>query len=135
MDLYRETRNFSVDPVIEHEGVILCQTREFKMDPVRLPPLPDLPDLPDTGLPEEERRKKTRLIKIATCHHHLIGLTNKGHVLKLGEMENEDDTRIWCYVSENIRALVHFLKTWCAAAILLRDRQDQGDRSIPSNYG
>ena len=91
-DLYLENYDTSVDPVIEHEAVIPCRTRDFKMDPVKLPGLPDLPDLPATGLPEEERRKETRLIKIAACDNRLIGLTNKGHVLKLDGMHGEDDT-------------------------------------------
>ena len=133
-DLYRETQEISVDPVIEHEAVILCRTQELKMDPIKLPALPDLPDLPATGLPEEERRKETRLIKIATGNSRLIGLTNKGHVLKLDGMRDEDDTRTRHHVSENVRALAHYFKLWCTAAILLRYRQDQGDLSLPSNY-
>ena len=72
------------------------------MDPTKLPALPNLPDLPATGLIEEERRKETRLIKIAACDHWLIGLTNKGHVLKLAGLLSEGGDRIWCYVSENL---------------------------------
>ena len=108
-----------VDPVTEHEAIIPCQTQELMMDPIKLPALPDLPDLPATGLPEEERRKKTRLIRIAACLNSLIGLTNKGHVLKLDGMGNENNTRIWCYVSENMCALLPFLKLWYAVVILL----------------
>ena len=134
-DLYQETRKISVGPVIEAEAVIPCLTRELKMDPIKLPALPDLPDLPATGLPEEERRKETRLIKIAAGYDRLIGLTNKGHVLKLDGMRNEDDTRVWYYVSENMRALVYFLELWCTAAIPLRDKRDQEYASLPSNYG
>ena len=74
------------------------------MDPTKLPALPDLPDFPATGLPEEERRKGTRLIKIAACYESLIGLTNKGHVLKLDKMDDENNTRIWQYVSKNVYA-------------------------------
>ena len=133
-DLYRDTLKISVVPVIEHEGVILCQTEELKMDPIKIPTLPDLPDLPTTGLPEEERRKGTRLIKIAISNSCLVGLTNKGHVLKLDGMGAEDGTRVWYYVSENVRALVHFLKLWCTAAIPLRDKRDQENPSLPSNY-
>ena len=114
-DLYLETRRISVGPVIEHEGVVLCRTQEFKMDPNKLPTLPDLPDLPGTGLPEEERKKETRLIKIAAGSHCLIGLTNKGHVLKLDGMRNEDDTRIWHYVSEAVR--VRCILSSCGAQL------------------
>ena len=104
------------------------------MDPTKLPALPDLPDLPATGPSGEERRKETRLIKIAACNNYLVGLTNKGHVLKLSGLGDEGYTRIWRYVSKNVCVLVPFLKLWCAAAIPLRDRQDQGDPSLPSNY-
>ena len=85
--------------------VIPCQTKELKLNPIKLPALPDLPDLPDTGLSGEDRGKETRLIKIA-AGDGLIGLTNKGHVLRLDLMDSEDDTWIWYYVSENVRALV-----------------------------
>ena len=81
---------------------IPCHTWEIDMDPVRLPTLPDLPDLPATGLPDEERKKETKLIKIAACHNCLVGLTNKGHVLKLDGFLDEDSVRIWHYVSKGI---------------------------------
>ena len=115
--------------------IIPCRTWKVKMDPIKLPTLPDLPDLPATGLPEEELRKETRLIKIAACNDSLVGLTNKGHVLKLEGMYAVEDTRIWYYVSENVHALEHFLELWCSAAVLLRVRRDQEDPSLPSNYG
>ena len=101
--LYWETRKTTetLQVVPDHGAVIPCQSRELKTDPIKLPALPNLPDLPATGLSGEERRKETRLIKIATSSGCLIGLTNKGHVLKLNEMEDEDFTRIWHYVSEN----------------------------------
>ena len=118
-DLYLETYMAGVSPVTDHEAIIPCRTREFKTDPIKLPALPDLPDLPATGLPEEEYRKEARLIKIAPWGDRLIGLTNKGHVLKLDGMENENGTRTWCYVSKNVCALVHFFMLWCAATILL----------------
>ena len=114
--LYLKPDTTRVRPV---ETVIPCRTRKVKMDPIKLPALPDLPDLPATGLPEEERRKETRLIKIAACDDSLIGLTNKGHVLKLDEMDDENNTRIWQYVSKNMYALVSCLRPWYAAAILL----------------
>ena len=88
--------------VPDDKAVIPCRIREFKANPIKLPTLPDLPDLPATGLSGEERRKETRLIKIAACDACLIGLTNKGHVLRLDGMINEDSTRIWHYVSKNV---------------------------------
>ena len=88
--------------VTDYEGVIHCQTQELKVDLIKLPTLPDLPELLATGLLEEECRKETKLIKIAACEGSLIGLTNKGHVLKSDGLFSEDSAWIWCYVSENV---------------------------------
>ena len=116
-ELYMEIHNPRMGVIADHEGVIHCQTRELKMDPIKLPTLPDLPDLLATGLLQEDRRKETKLIKIAACNDCLIGLTNKGHVLKLDGLETEDHTRIWHYVSENVcfdpfpQAMVHSCQT------------------------
>ena len=118
-DLYWETSNSTTAPVPDHEAVIPCQTWELKTDPIKLPALPDLPGLPATGHSGEERRKETRLIKIAACDNCLIGLTNKGHVVKLGAMRDEGSARIWHYVSENMYVLMPFLKLWYAASVLL----------------
>jgi len=87
--------------------VIPCRAKETKMDPIRLPIPSDLPDLPMTGLPEEECRKETKLIKIVACLGSLIGLTNKGHVLKMDGLEEEDATWAWDYVSESARMIWH----------------------------
>ena len=91
--------------VPDDDLVIPCHTWEIDMDPVKLPTLPDLPDLPATGLPDGERKKETKLIKIAACHNCLVGLTNKGHVLKLDRLLDEDSVRIWHYVSKNMHAI------------------------------
>ena len=82
--------------------VIPCHTWEIYMDPIKLPILPDLPDLPATGLPEEECRKETKLIKIAGFHNTLIGLTNKGHVLKMDNLYRKGSTQVWNYVSGSV---------------------------------
>lgn len=87
--------------VAEEETVVPCHTWEITKDPVKLPVLPDLPDLLGTGLPEEELRKETKLIKIAALDNFLVGLTNKGHVLKIDGMTDEDSIQIWRYVSAN----------------------------------
>ena len=126
-DLYQETiriHGIRVDIVPDHEGVIPCRTREFKTDLIKLPALPDLPDLVATGLPEEKRREGTRLIKIAACSSSLVGLTNKGHILKSDAPVGEDSAWTWHYVSENMCVLMPFLKPWCSATKLLRNRQD-----------
>lgn len=66
------------------DGTIPCVTSVIRADPYRLPPIPALPNLPDTGLTQEQLDRETKLIKIAAYDNNLIGLTNKGHVLKFG---------------------------------------------------
>ena len=105
--------------VPDHEGVIPCRTWELKTDLIKLPVLPDLPDLVAIGISGEGHREETRLIKIAACADYLIGLTNKGHALKLDRLSREDNPRIWQYVSENMSVLMFLLKPWCAATKLL----------------
>ena len=85
------------------EAAIPCHTWEMGIDPVKLPSLPVLPDLPMTGLGEEERGKETKLIKIAACFHSLVGLTNKGHVLKMNRPSMEAPVWVWIYVSRSER--------------------------------
>jgi len=65
---------------------IPCVTWDLNEDPVRLPSIPPLPDLTNGGGNEE---KPTKLIQIAGLDGHLIGLTNKGHVLKFGCLESK----------------------------------------------
>ena len=95
-----EHRHKSARAIVSNSGVP-CHTWKINMDPAKLPSLPDLPDLPMNGLAEEERRKETKLIKIATCLDNLVGLTNKGHVLRTGSLCGEDPTWAWDYVSES----------------------------------
>ena len=80
---------------------IPCITWSLRADPLKIPPIPQLPDLESTGVSQEERSKGTTLVKIAAFDNHLIGLTNKGHVLKFGDLSNEnsfDRTTRWQYV-------------------------------------
>lgn len=80
---------------------IPCVAWPLRADPLRLPHIPHLPELQNTGVSEEERSKETTLIKIAAFDNHLIGLTNKGHVLKFGGLSDEnsfDRTTRWQYV-------------------------------------
>ena len=103
LDKYKSTKAI----VPDGGTVIPCHTWEINVDPVKLPVLPDLPDLPVTGLPEEERRKETKLIKIAALSHCLVGLTNKGHVLKMDGLTDENAIPIWSYVGESTRMMWH----------------------------
>lgn len=69
--------------------------------------LPDLPlyDLPDLHVPTVEGQKEegTRIIKLAGLDCQLIGLTNKGHVIRFRGLINEEavatNGRKWEYVS------------------------------------
>ncbi|KAH9990568.1 regulator of chromosome condensation 1/beta-lactamase-inhibitor protein II [Russula vinacea] len=66
----------------------------LQADPLRIPPRKH-------GGSQEERSKATTLIKIAAFDNHLIGLTNKGHVLKFGDLSNENSfnrTTPWKYL-------------------------------------
>jgi SCF-associated factor 1 len=80
---------------------IPCFAWPLRADPLRIPPIPELPELNHTGSLQEKETEMTILIKIAAFDNHLIGLTNKGHVLKFGDLSNEDsfDRRTcWQYV-------------------------------------
>ena len=104
-DRYREAmteldKDQSTKAIVPDDGTVIpCHTWEIKRDPAKLPVLPDLPDLAGTGLGEEEHRKETKLIKIAAFDNCLVGLTNKGHVLKIDGLTDEDSIQIWRYVS------------------------------------
>jgi len=117
-DQYQETmakldKDESMKAIVPDGGrIIPCHTWEMKMDPVRLPTLPDLPDLPMTGLPEEECRKETKLIKIATLEQCFIGLTNKGYVLKINGLQRKESIRTWFYVS-GIVQIISYLFLIC----------------------
>jgi SCF-associated factor 1 len=83
------------------ERHVPCVAWPLRADPLRIPHIPQLPELNHTELSEEERSTATTLIKIAAFDNHLIGLTNKGHVLKFGDLSNEnsfDRTTRWQYV-------------------------------------
>ena len=96
-------RDESTMAIVPNGGTVIpCHTWKMDIDPVKLPTLPNLPNLPATGLPEEECRKETKLIKIAVFWSYLIGLTNKGHVLKMNGLDKGENIRTWNYVSENV---------------------------------
>lgn len=79
-------------------SVIPCVHWDTGLIPERLPPLPPLPELEEV---DTEPRKRTRLVKIAGFDGHIVGLTNKGHILKFRGLENEQTIAqgIWTYVS------------------------------------
>jgi SCF-associated factor 1 len=110
-DQYRQTmaemdEDESTKAVVPDNGAVIpCHTWEMERDPVKLPVLPDLPDLPAIGLSEKGRKKETKLIKIAAFDTCLVGLTNKGHVLKIDGLTDEDSVQIWRYVSGDARVI------------------------------
>jgi SCF-associated factor 1 len=69
---------------------IPCVPCALRVGPLRLPHIPRLPELDNTGISQEEKSKRTILIKIAAYDNHLIGLTNKGHVLKYDDLADEN---------------------------------------------
>ena len=86
-------------PTTDHR--VPCVAWPLRADPLRIPPIPELPELNHTESSQEKKSEKTTLIKIAAFDNHLIGLTNKGHVLKFGDLSNENsfDRRTrWQYV-------------------------------------
>ena len=98
----------STKAIIPNDGTVIpCHTWEINEDPTMLPKLPDLPDLPGTGLAEEEREKETKLIKIVASYKSLVGLTNKGHVLKSGRLTDKGSIQDWRYVSKSIQTITY----------------------------
>ena len=90
-------------PTQEEPNVVPCYSWVLHgVDPVRLPPIPfeSLPGLLHTGLAQEALEEETKLVKIAALDNNIIGLTNKGHVLRYGELhgENEYQQGRWEYV-------------------------------------
>jgi SCF-associated factor 1 len=68
------------------DGAIPCVPWALDLHPTRLPSMPPLPDLASEG---SGKQKPTQLIKVAGLDNHLIGLTNKGHVLIFDSLDNE----------------------------------------------
>ncbi|KAL6307246.1 RCC1/BLIP-II [Sparassis latifolia] len=72
------------------------------VEPTRLPAIPtgSLPQLLGTGLSQDLLGKETKLIKIAALDNTVIGLTNKGHVLKYSMLHGEDSPQhdAWEYL-------------------------------------
>ncbi|KZT10184.1 RCC1/BLIP-II [Laetiporus sulphureus 93-53] len=102
LDVRPETRALPTD---QHPDVIPCCTWELRdIDPVRLPAIPsgDLPCIEGTSLSEEQMSKETKLIKIAGMDNALVGLTNKGHVLRYDMLAGEDtySRGHWQYLPE-----------------------------------
>jgi SCF-associated factor 1 len=88
---YNDTQNVRGEQakVAEIDGVVKCQPWDLDADLVELPAIPS--SLPSLGVDGQE---KTLLVKLAAGERFVIGLTNKGHVLKLDFDENESDDEL-----------------------------------------
>jgi SCF-associated factor 1 len=103
--------------VLDEEGkharasadVIPCDVWDLERDPTILPALPPLPDLPGTGYEGESKDSPTQLTQIAGLDNCLIGLTNKGHVVKFDNLHNENTAHLgrWEYVE--LSSVLYFL--------------------------
>jgi SCF-associated factor 1 len=91
--------NLDASPL--YDGTIPCVPWALDLHPTRLPSIPALPDL-DTHA--SGKQKPTQLIQVAGLDKHLIGLTNKGHVLMFDSLDNETEfaTGRWQYVSKSL---------------------------------
>lgn len=96
-ELNQESSNKAV-PV---DGKIQCVVSEITLDPFLLPALPSLPALLNAGVENDvDPNVDTKLIQIGGLDNQLIGLTNRGHVLKFSSLENETTTSLgsWQYL-------------------------------------
>ena len=89
---------------VDSEDFIPCVTWDLHMNPTRLPPLPQLPKLPEANK-SEEPDSSVHLIQIAALDNNVVGLTDKGHVLKYHGLESETTALSgrWEYVSLFLR--------------------------------
>jgi len=80
------------------DGTIPCTTWDLDITPIRLPSIPFLPELLNTGRPKTSQI--TELVQIAAFDSHIVGLTNHGHVLKFGPLDDENNVSQgrWEYV-------------------------------------
>ncbi|TFK29715.1 RCC1/BLIP-II [Coprinopsis marcescibilis] len=75
------------DAQATNDKTIPCTTWSTDIEPIQLPGLPPLPELRATG--KERRDELPRLIQIAGYDRQIVGLTNEGHVLKFGSLDDE----------------------------------------------
>lgn len=82
------------------DGAIPCVLWDLHHNPRRLPALPVLPHLQHFTELGQKEVEETKIIKIAGMDNFLIALTNKGHILKFGDLSNDDSAQMgrWEYV-------------------------------------
>ena len=80
------------------DNIITCVLWNLQHNPKRLPALPSLPNLQYNE--EGAHVHDTKIIKIAGMDNSLVALTDKGHILKFGDLSNEGSLQSgrWEYV-------------------------------------
>jgi len=112
----------------EENGSIPCVTWNTDFEPVRLPAIPILPDLPEVGQPNsDDDETDTHLVQIAGMDRVIIGLTNRGHVLKFQQVVDEISVSRgrWEYVSHLILQVARLTALLPAAPLLQRSQCSQ----------
>ncbi|KIY53369.1 RCC1/BLIP-II protein [Fistulina hepatica ATCC 64428] len=81
------------------DGTIPCIPWEMDVNPLLLPSLPALPELSANSATDDE---PVKLVSIAGLDQCLIGLTNRGHVVKYSGLSNEEVALLgtWEYLSK-----------------------------------
>ncbi|KAJ7574459.1 regulator of chromosome condensation 1/beta-lactamase-inhibitor protein II [Mycena floridula] len=90
LDVQENTKAQAVD------GIIPCVLVDIKADPVTLPPIPRLPVLSE----DVEEQSEPRIIQIGGLDNSIVALTNQGHVLKFGPIDNNSSVSraAWQYL-------------------------------------
>ena len=89
------------NPVRVTDHIIQCLTMGTCQEPFLLPSIPELPLLHETDTPDSFKAA-TKLVKIAAMNGALIGLTDKGHVLKMNNFVRWERHYEWTYVCKFI---------------------------------
>lgn len=95
------TSSIGNEPVRVTDYIIQCSILEACQEPFLLPSIPGLPLLYETDSPDN-LEVVTKLVKIAAMNGALIGLTNKGHVLKMVNFVPGQRHYEWTYVCKSI---------------------------------
>ena len=150
---FEDEINRSYDITMEHmdrlsdkraratEGVIPCETWDLHHNPRQLPPIPSLPMFKNQISTSERNEDVTKLVKIAAMDNILIGLTNKGHVLKFSELRSPTSLQAegrWEYVGIAIYFYQGFMNLMLYSfPILARQRRFMiirySTREVPMN--
>ncbi|PAV22969.1 RCC1 BLIP-II [Pyrrhoderma noxium] len=93
------TSSIENEPVRATDHIIQCSILEACQEPFLLPSIPGLPLLYETDSPDS-LEVVTKLVKIAAMNGALIGLTDKGHVLKMNNFASGQSHYEWTYLPQ-----------------------------------